>query len=124
MQSLCSADGHPGKVLECVATQFRKLSRRSLWLFSLERGPSGKVAIEMERVLWPAYESIKVDMDEPKTPAIAERPFEIIEKRPYEITAHRHAGFDGVEYCPEIVAQISNALAVVNSLVGLDPVGK
>src|SRR5438105_4155264 len=93
-------------------------------LFPFERGASGKIAIEMERVLWTAYQCIKVDMDEPKAPAIAERPLEIVEQRPYEITAHRYSCFDRVEYCTQIVAQIGDALPVANSLVCLDPVGK
>src|SRR6266446_10430874 len=94
------------------------------WSFPLERSTVGEIAIEIERILRPPYERVVVDVDQPEPPAVTERPLEIVEERPHEITAHRNAGVDCVEHRSEIVAQIGDALPVANSFVGFDPVGK
>src|SRR6266446_5775076 len=94
------------------------------WSFPLERSTVGEIAIEIKRILRPPYERVVVDVDKPEPSAIAESPFEIVEQRPHEITAHRYPGRDCVEYCAEIVAQIGDTLPVANSIVGFDPVGK
>src|SRR6266403_445003 len=94
------------------------------WSFALERSTVGKIATEIKRILRPPCERLVVDVDKPEAPAVAERPLEIIEQRPYKITAHRDSGFDCVEDRSEIVAQIGDALPVANSFVGFDPVGK
>src|SRR5438093_8497965 len=94
------------------------------WSFPLERSTVGKIAIEIKRVLRPPCKRVVVDVDKPEALAVAERPLEIVEQRPHEITAHRDSGVDCVEYCAEIVAQIGDALRVANALVGFDPVRK
>src|SRR6266446_6198227 len=94
------------------------------WSFPLERSTVGEIAIEIKRILRPPYERLVVDVDKPEALAVAERPLEIVEQRPHEITAHRDSGFDCVEHRSEIVAQIGDTLPVANSLVRLDPVGK
>src|ERR1700730_7650399 len=94
------------------------------WSFPLERSTVGEIAIEVKRVLRPPCERLVVDVDKPEALAVAERPLEIIEQRPYEITAPRDSGFDCVEHRSEIVAQIGDTLPVANSFVRLDPVGK
>src|ERR1700730_15160216 len=94
------------------------------WSFPLERSAVGKIAIEIKRVLRPPCKRVVVDVDQPEAPAIAERPLEIVEKRPDEITAQRDSGVDSVEHRSEIVAQIGNALPVANSFICFDPVGK
>src|ERR1700730_16352850 len=94
------------------------------WSFPLERNTVGKIAIEIKRVLGPPCKRVVVDVDKPEALAVAERPLEIVEQRPHEITAHRDPDLDCVEYRAEIVAQISDALPVANALVRFDPVGK
>src|SRR6266436_9779288 len=94
------------------------------WSFPLERSTVGEIAIEIKRVLRSPCERVVVDVDKPEPPAVAERPLEIVEQRPYKITAHRDSGVDCVEHRSEIVAQIGDALLVANALVGFDPVGK
>src|SRR5205823_4374349 len=75
-------------------------------LLPLERDAIGELGIEMERILGPPLERRKIDMDQAKPSVIAERPLEIVEQRPHEITAHRHPGGDRVEHRPEIPAEI------------------
>src|ERR1700730_4616667 len=94
------------------------------WSFPLERNTVGKIAIEIERVFGPPCKRFVVDVDQPEALAVAERPLEIVEQRPDEITAHRDSDLDCVEHRAEIVAQIGDALPVANALVGFDPVGK
>src|SRR5438445_13764962 len=94
------------------------------WSIPLERSTSGEIAIEIKRVLRPPCKRVVVDVDKPEALAVAERPLEIVEKRPHEITAHRHSGRDRIEYCAEIISQISDTLRVANSVVRFDPGGK
>src|SRR5215467_9485864 len=90
----------------------------------LEGDTVGEFRVEMERVLGPPVECRKIDVDEAEPSAVAERPFEIIEQRPYEIAAHRHAGGDGVKHRTQITSQIGDPLLVANPPFGVDLIGK
>src|SRR5215471_21117408 len=91
---------------------------------ALERDTVGELRVEMERVLGPPVERRKIDMDEAEPSAVAVRPFEIVEQRPHEIAAHRHAGGDGVEHRTQITAQIGDPLLVANPPICVRAVGK
>src|SRR5690242_11924666 len=88
----------------------------------LERGAVGELGIKMERIFEPPLERGEIDVHETEPSAVAERPFEIVEQRPYEITADRHAGLDRIEHRPEIAAQIGNPLFVADPTIWVDPV--
>src|SRR5271167_2366632 len=84
-------------------------------LLPLERGAVGELGIKMERILEPPFQRGEIDVHEPEPSAVTERPLEIVEQRPHEITADRHARLDRIEHRSEIAAQIGNALVVADA---------
>ena len=87
-------------------------------LLPLERNAISELGIEVKRILRLSLERRKIDMNQAKPSAIPERPLEIVEQGPDEITAHRHPGGDRVEHRSEIPPEIRNPRFVPNPADG------
>ena len=57
-------------------------------------------AVHMARGLDDSFLGIEIDPDDTKTFRKTERPFEVIEKRPREVSLERHTQIDGPDACP------------------------
>jgi hypothetical protein len=64
-----------------------------------------------------ARQACEVDADNAEAPAVALRPFEIVEQRPDEIAAQIDAGGNGALRRSEVVVDIGGALGIVNRAV-------
>src|SRR6202000_2032408 len=78
------------------------------------------VAVERYAQLRRSLQGIEVDAVEAETLLEAEDPLEIVHQAPEKITAYRHALGDPALQLHEVVAQIHDAVEIVDLAVGRD----
>ena len=80
--------------------------------------PLDRFGQEIERRLRRALLAVEVDIDEAEAPAVAFRPFEIVEQRPGEIAFELDAVGERAARRGDMFAQVSDAIVVVHDAVG------
>src|SRR3954470_4884425 len=76
------------------------------------------VAIEAGTEFWRTHLRVEIDVVEPKALVEPEHPFKIVHQAPEEVAAHRYAFGGGALELSEVVAQIHDAVGVVDLAVG------
>src|SRR3954468_9497051 len=72
------------------------------------------VAIEAGTEFWRTHLRVEIDVVEPKALVEPEHPFKIVHQAPEEVAAHRYAFGGGALELSEVVAQIHDAVGVVD----------